>query len=119
MGWQSEAACRSYPIDYFFHNEAEVVTDSVRELCTACSVRDNCLQLAIATDSIGIWAATTTEERRKMRPKRVMVAEHGTTSGHHRHLKRGEKPCDSCRLARLEYLRKYRTQRRANGLRVS
>jgi hypothetical protein len=118
MGWQSEAACRSYPIDYFFHNEAEVVSDSVRELCTACPVREECLNLAIATDSTGIWAGTTTEQRRSMRPKVVKVAQCGTASGHHRHRKRGEKPCEPCRLARLEYLNKYRSQRRANGMEV-
>jgi len=119
MEWQSEASCRSYPIDYFFDKEAEVVTDFVRELCTSCTVRESCLRMAIATDSIGIWAGTTTEERRKMRSKRVTVAQCGTTSGHHRHRSRGEKPCEPCRLARLAYLNKYRQQRRANGLRVS
>ena len=104
MDWQSEAACRSFPIDYFFHDKCEQVSQFIRDLCGACPVRAECLAFAISTDSIGIWAATTTDERKRMRRHIPKVAAHGTNSGYARHRKLGENPCDPCRQARRDYI---------------
>lgn len=104
MSWRDRASCRTLPLDYFFHDQYEVVPDLVREICEGCPVREDCLNLAIATDSIGIWAGTTTEQRRSMRRKPVKVAQHGTPSGYARHRKNSEQPCEPCRQARRTYL---------------
>ena len=42
--------------------------ETAQRICTACTVRDECLEFALATNQeAGIWGGTTEEERRKLR----------------------------------------------------
>ena len=42
--------------------------ETARRICTACTVADECLEFALATNQeAGIWGGTTEEERRKLR----------------------------------------------------
>ena len=60
------AACRPHPTRWWFSDEAESVEAYL--LCTTCPVRAACLSFALDhPDLVGIWAATTTEERERMR----------------------------------------------------
>lgn len=73
MGWREEAACRFTAIDFM----ATQVTDSHRTLCSACPVADECLAYALAIDQaldlLGIYAATTPNERRALRQEKETV----------------------------------------------
>ena len=117
MTWQNQAECRSLPIDYFFNDTLEQLTPFVRQLCGGCPVRQECLNLAIATDSTGLWAGTTTEQRLKMRSK-VRVVQCGTVAGWSTHQRKGQRPCEACLAARRIYINKYRAKLRANGMDV-
>jgi WhiB family redox-sensing transcriptional regulator len=44
----------------------------MREMCEACPVRGECLDFALADESItGLWGGTTDAERREIRRRRV------------------------------------------------
>jgi WhiB family transcriptional regulator, redox-sensing transcriptional regulator len=44
----------------------------VRALCEGCPVRQECLETALADDSlVGLWGGTTDAERREIRRGRV------------------------------------------------
>ncbi len=46
-----------------------------RAICARCSCRAECLAYALADlDLLGIWAGTTTAERRKMRKRKADAA---------------------------------------------
>lgn len=38
-----------------------------RSVCVGCPVRSECLEVALDTGAVGLWAGTTTAERRAMR----------------------------------------------------
>ena len=47
------------------------VHQGVKELCAGCSVREECLEAAMADDELGgLWGGTTEGERREMRANR-------------------------------------------------
>ena len=64
-----QAACRPHPTRWWFSDSAESVEAYV--ICTNCAVRDQCLSFVLDhPDLVGIWAATTTEERVRLRRTR-------------------------------------------------
>jgi WhiB family transcriptional regulator, redox-sensing transcriptional regulator len=70
--WRGRSACRDSSPDIFFPigttGPALEHTDTAKRICTACPVREECLEFALATNQeAGIWGATTEEERRKLR----------------------------------------------------
>jgi len=70
--WRARSACRDSSPDIFFPvgttGPALEHIDTAKRICTACQVRDECLEFALATNQeAGIWGATTEEERRKLR----------------------------------------------------
>lgn len=47
------------------------INDKARAICSWCPVKAECLEYAVADTSIeGVWAGTTTRERRQMRTDR-------------------------------------------------
>ena len=68
--WHQRAACRGVgPSDYV--RGARGNYEAVRALCGACPVRQDCLEAALADDSlVGLWGAVE-GERREMRRGRV------------------------------------------------
>ena len=71
--WQARAACRGLT-DLFFLDEP-VTNVQAKELCLRCPVRTQCLNYILEqhTDvqTYGIWAATSTSQRRKIRAIRA------------------------------------------------
>lgn len=70
MAWQVDAACapRRTPeaaADEFF--PAGQMPTAVRLACTACPVREQCLQYALDHDERGIWGGTSDRQRAAMR----------------------------------------------------
>lgn len=70
--WREEAACLAYPGVLFFGiDDAETPAerrgreDSAKGICLSCSVRQECLDFALATrEPYGIWGGLTEIERR-------------------------------------------------------
>ena len=69
--WHLRAACRGQgPEEFVRGPKADYST--TRELCTTCPVRRECLDFALADESItGLWGGTTDRERRQIRRLRV------------------------------------------------
>lgn len=82
--WRERAACRGYPLRWWFpvsrrgrrpDRHLVIVSELERaqalELCATCPVRDDCLDYAIRYDEVGIWGGTTDRERRRIRRSRA------------------------------------------------
>ena len=72
--WWSRASCRSSDPDLFFPistgANAEQQIARAKAVCAHCSVRQECLNLALATGPVhGVWGGTSEEERRLMRQR--------------------------------------------------
>ncbi len=49
----------------------QAMRTAVKPMCDACPVKKECLADAIRTGSLGVWAATTTRERKALRGKQA------------------------------------------------
>lgn len=68
--WQDEAACKTLPIEMFFP-PAEQEAESAKAICSGCTVREPCLEAALAGgEPFGIWGGLTTQERRSIAARR-------------------------------------------------
>jgi WhiB family transcriptional regulator, redox-sensing transcriptional regulator len=69
--WILQAACRGQGPDEFVRGpKSNYIT--IRELCESCPVRPECLEYALADESLtGLWGGTTDTERRLIRRRRV------------------------------------------------
>ena len=64
--WRLDAACRQHPTEWWFGNTRERIRAGA--VCRGCEVRTECLEYALAHPAmLGIWAATTGEERTRLR----------------------------------------------------
>ena len=62
------AACRGVGVRTFVAGVGSQYEDLPRQLCAGCPVRSECLQTALADDSLqGFWGGTTPAERKQMR----------------------------------------------------
>lgn len=68
--WQDRAACRTIPVEMFFP-PAEQEGDDAKSVCDGCTVREPCLEFALAAgERFGIWGGLTPQERRSLVAKR-------------------------------------------------
>ena len=69
--WHQNAACRGQgPADFVRDPKSDY--GAIRELCETCPVRPECLEFALANESLtGLWGGTTDAERRMIRRRRV------------------------------------------------
>ena len=69
--WHKMAACRGQgPADFVRGPKSDY--GAIRELCETCPVRRQCLEYALADESLtGLWGGTTDMERRVIRRRRV------------------------------------------------
>ena len=63
--WMTDAECLSAPIELFFPErpDAYKAIQKARKICDGCPVRLPCLEYALETGSVGIWAGTGPRER--------------------------------------------------------
>ena len=67
LAWQSDALCAQTDPEAFFPEKGGSTRDAKR-ICTACDVRDECLEYALENDErFGIWGGLSERERRKLK----------------------------------------------------
>ena len=70
--WQTEAACRDLPVDWFFPDagpEAWLLLRRAVAVCESCPVITDCLNYALSFEYRalpGIWGGTSENQRRGM-----------------------------------------------------
>ena len=74
--WRRDALCHLYPLHVFFPEPGESIDNAVA-ICGRCLVRAECLAYALADPCArehGIWAATTPEERKRLKRAGTVAA---------------------------------------------
>jgi len=67
LAWQTDALCAQTDPEAFFPEKGGSTRDAKR-VCSACPVRDECLDYAMAHDEkFGIWGGLSERERRRLR----------------------------------------------------
>ena len=80
--WQTEAACRALPLEMFFP-PVEQEAEAAKAICSGCTVREPCLEAALAAgERFGIWGGLTTQERRSAAARRRAHAATASATGH-------------------------------------
>ena len=77
--WRDDAICRDTDPELFFPvgttGNALYQIDRAKQVCTECTVSEQCLDFALDTNQdSGIWGGLTEEERRVIRRRRVAAA---------------------------------------------
>ncbi len=71
FSWQEEALCAQTDPEAFFPEKGGS-TREAKKVCVNCSVRDQCLEYALAHDErFGIWGGMSERERRKLKKRAV------------------------------------------------
>ncbi|HJR45509.1 MAG TPA: WhiB family transcriptional regulator [Actinomycetota bacterium] len=77
--WQDDAACRHIAVELFFP-PAEQESEVAKSVCAGCTVRQPCLEFALAEgERFGIWGGLTSQERRSVAAKRRKARLAGAT----------------------------------------
>ena len=70
IAWQDLAACREFSVENFYP-PTDQDGDDAKAICFACSVREQCLEFALAAgERFGIWGGMTPQERRYLMARR-------------------------------------------------
>jgi hypothetical protein len=70
MGWRDQARCKGLPASMFvpsLHTKVRAYPEPARRACAQCSVRQECLDWAVANNEEGYWGGTTSTERDDLR----------------------------------------------------
>lgn len=71
LAWQADALCAQTDPEAFFPEKGGSTRDAKR-VCEACTVKDACLEYAMANDErFGIWGGLSERERRRLRRARA------------------------------------------------
>ena len=66
MTWQEEGSCRGVEPEVFFPISDDEAWRA-KEICTACSVRSECLAFSLQNrERYGVWGGVTERERQEM-----------------------------------------------------
>lgn len=69
LAWQADALCAQTDPEAFFPEKGGSTRDA-KKVCGACTVREQCLEYALANDErFGIWGGMSERERRRLRKK--------------------------------------------------
>ncbi|WP_246262517.1 WhiB family transcriptional regulator [Arthrobacter mobilis] len=69
LGWQADALCAQTDPEAFFPEKGGSTRDA-KKVCSACTVRAQCLEYALANDErFGIWGGLSERERRRLRKR--------------------------------------------------
>lgn len=82
MNWKSQAACTGMPVEIFYRDCRP--SRSVKDICSSCAVRTECLAEALAVETLGDLACIygyrggkSADERRHLLRKMRHDAIHG------------------------------------------
>jgi Transcription factor WhiB len=64
--WHGRGLCVGEDPDVFFPSHDDSGTQA-RQICAACTVRDDCPGYAIGADEFGVWGSLDQDKRRKLR----------------------------------------------------
>lgn len=71
LAWQVDALCAQTDPEAFFPEKGGSTRDA-KKVCGACTVKQECLEYALANDErFGIWGGLSERERRKLRKRAV------------------------------------------------
>ncbi|WP_029068395.1 WhiB family transcriptional regulator [Jonesia quinghaiensis] len=71
LSWQERALCAQTDPEAFFPEKGGSTREAKR-VCTACDVKAECLEYALANDErFGIWGGLSERERRKLKRRAV------------------------------------------------
>ncbi len=66
LAWRQRAACRGVDPDIFYPVSDEEAEEA-KGVCRACTVREACLEYALANrERDGVWGGATERERRRI-----------------------------------------------------
>lgn len=69
LAWQADALCAQTDPEAFFPEKGGSTRDA-KKVCGACTVKQQCLEYALANDErFGIWGGMSERERRRLRKK--------------------------------------------------
>lgn len=69
LAWQADALCAQTDPEAFFPEKGGSTRDA-KKVCSACTVRSECLEYALKNDErFGIWGGMSERERRRLRKK--------------------------------------------------
>ena len=109
--WRRDAACsfsadlRLWDADLYGESREDRAWrhEHAKAICRTCPVLEQCRAAIDWTRDDGIRAGELIPVRKHAtRPGRLRDIRHGTESGATAHKRRGEKPCDRCRIAAIE-----------------
>lgn len=71
LQWQAQALCSQTDPEAFFPEKGGSTREAKR-VCTACQVRVECLEYALAQDErFGIWGGLSERERRRIKKQAI------------------------------------------------
>lgn len=66
LAWRQRAACRGVDPDVFYPASDEEA-EAAKAICAQCTVREACLEYALANrERDGVWGGATERERRRL-----------------------------------------------------
>jgi WhiB family redox-sensing transcriptional regulator len=66
LSWRQRAACRGVDPDVFYPVSDEEA-EAAKAICAQCTVREACLEYALANrERDGVWGGATERERRRL-----------------------------------------------------
>ena len=69
LAWQADALCAQTDPEAFFPEKGGSTRDA-KKVCSACPVKQQCLEYALSNDErFGIWGGMSERERRRLRKK--------------------------------------------------
>lgn len=72
LSWQARALCPQTDPEAFFPEKGGSTREAKR-ICSACEVRAECLDYALANDErFGIWGGCSERERRRLKQRRSL-----------------------------------------------
>lgn len=114
LRWQDQAVCKEQT-DLMFREDLAGIA-MAKALCATCPVAKPCLEDALAVyEQHGVWGGYDAEQRHHLRGirKAETAAKCGTRSGYVSHRRRGQEPCQECRIANRFYTAERREVERA------
>jgi WhiB family redox-sensing transcriptional regulator len=68
QSWRQQAACRGLdPAIFYPASDDDEISDVAKDVCAVCTVREACLEFALAVrEKQGIWGGCTERDRRRI-----------------------------------------------------